>query len=215
MELSTNRRLVAGATALLIVLSACGGDDEEAKTDTGTEEEAAADETTTTTAPARADCTVAALTEAAATQHPDPVITDQSCSAGFGIALISASGLDESVAFFKDESGTWVFISTGAVDAATGDTLPEGFSKTVWERWIQRQLAPSTSAGESSPTSLPADERTPEDGLEIYEPTTTTTAPPTTVPPTTEPTPSTEPQLDPYCIEFPEEPSCLENPYLR
>lgn len=208
MELSTNRRLVAGATALLIVLSACGGDDEEAKTDTGTAEEADADETTTTTGATRADCTVAALTEAAATQHADAVITEQSCSAGFGIALISASGLDESVAFFKDESGSWVFISTGAVDAATGDALPEGFSTTVWERWIQRQLAPSTPV-----TTAPADDGTasPED----WQITTTTTAPPTTTttaPP--EPTTTAAPQLDPYCIEFPEEPSCLENPYL-
>lgn len=214
MELSTNRRLVAGATALLIVLSACGGDDEEAKTDTGTAEEADADETTTTTGATRADCTVAALTEAAATQHADAVITEQSCSAGFGIALISASGLDESVAFFKDESGSWVFISTGAVDAATGDALPEGFSTTVWERWIQRQLAPSTPTPSASSTGGVGGDPSELDGNSVYENTTTTTAPPTTTT-TAPPTASTEPQLDPYCIEFPEEPSCLENPYLQ
>ena len=212
MQPLTSRRLVAGATALLVVLTACGGDDEEAKTDTGSAEDVAeANDESTTTTLGTAPCTPTALAEAAAAEYSDAAITEQSCSAGFGIAVITASGIDESIAFFQADSGTWVFLTTGAVDASTGESLPDGFPKVVFDRWIARQLAPSTPVTITDTND--GDNITgPDNSIPVsittttLPPTTTTTAPPETT--------TTERQLDPYCIEFPEEASCLEDPYL-
>jgi len=214
MQPLTSRRLLAGAIALLVMLTACGGGDEEAKPDKGGGggEVATNDETTTTSAATRASCTPTALTEAVASEYADAAITQQSCSSGFGIALITAGGLDKSVAFFKDDGGKWVFLTTGAVDAATGESLPEGFPNIVFDRWIARQL--KKDAGPATTTETSDDDRRPEDGPLIVENTTTTTAPPPTTTTTTGPPTTLEPQLDPYCIEFPEEPSCLDDPFL-
>lgn len=208
MQPLTGRRLVAGATALLILLTACGsdekaeGDDETKTTDTT---EAPAEETTTTFG--RAPCTPESLTEAAIAAHPGVTASLERCTSASAIALLSGGDADGQAAFFKAGDGSWVFISVAPADAATADALPAEISKVAFQRWLAAKNAPETGNTTSTVSDDPND-LSPEE----YVPGTLPLATTTTIPPTT--TTTVERQIDPYCIEHPDDESCIIDPYL-
>lgn len=219
MQATTRRMLAAtGAAAVITLLAGCGGGDENASDQTIVVPDGIGDEpeTTTTTADDKAPCTVEALTEASKGDYPDTVVSRQTCASGVAVALLTGDAAGgESVAFFKDEDGSWVIITVGPIDAATAESLPDDFPDVVYTRWLsaKRQSDSGTGGGESASGGgdggAPGVAGDPDEYTVTTIPPTTTTLPPTTEPPTTAP-----PVIDPYCVEFPNEPSCIENPYL-
>jgi hypothetical protein len=215
------RRLASGAGALLLLtLSACGGGGDEAETATG-DDGAAVDEVeeTTTLPPVSGTlvCSGDALGAAAAFFHPGAAAGYERCSSAAAVAWLTGGDVNETVGFFKGENGAWVLISNAPLTNELAGALPPEIPAQLYNRWLAEKQE-ADAGGNPTATDDPND----GGGENVSRPgnvvdgiidsendpdnfTTTTTAPP----PTTAP-----PQLDPYCIQYPSEPSCIANPYL-
>lgn len=190
---------------------ACGGGGEEGASDgAATDGEVEIVERTTTTV-AAAKCTPEILQPAVTTDYPDTEVRDPVCSSTVAIATLSGGTLGDGVVYLRTEGTDWVLISAGPAADASRDTLPEEVPSILFDRWKSKHDRAQAAATSTTTTTDPGtpgtiDGAPPETASTL---TTTTTVPPSTEPPTTPPR-----QIDPYCLQYPSEPSCIEDPYL-
>ena len=208
--------LLSGALAAAALGCSGGSDEAEPKptTTTAAVEEAAV--TTVTTV--AGSCGLDELQGAAGSAQAGSTVSEEACYGDAAVALLTGGEVGDGVVFFRFVDGAWTVLVVEPRDATLAERLPEGFPTILFGRWWKAH-APEGALGTGQSASVGGGAGTEGDlGDDVFydsEMTTTTTAPPTTTTTAPPDTTTTAPQLDPYCIEFPEEPSCLEDPYLR